>query len=282
MSVKSAERWGAVLGRFLGSVLRLRRQEIVDNIAFCLPERTPQEIQAITDGMYRNAGMLVVEFLRFKTNIGTIKDLLDWDGENPLPEILKQGKGALVLTAHIGNVELLCAMTPLFDVSLTVLTKTIKPDSLNKHVDDARRFLGVKTLPPRNSYRDCRRVLQKNEVLGFILDQNMKRNHGIFVDFFGKPACTSPGLAFLSAQSGAPVVPVFLIRLPGGRHKVKILPAIPPPPDRHPETIKAATQAYTKVIENMVREYPEQWIWMHRRWKTRPLPPEEPSNETNS
>ncbi len=267
-----AMRWGAVLGRFLGSVLRLRRREVARNIARCFPERPPAEIRAITDGMYRNFGLLLVEVLRFgAVDRRHLRELVELDGENPLPQVLAQGKGALVLTAHIGNFELLCTMAPLFGVPLTVITKTIKPAALNDHWEQARRRLGVKTLPPRNSYRACRQVLKQNEVLGFVLDQNMKRKHGIFVEFFGRPACTSPGLAFLSARSQAPVIPVFMIRQPDGRHRVKIFPPLPPPGDCEPETIRAATQTYTRVIEDVIREYPAQWTWMHRRWRTQPM-----------
>ncbi len=269
-----AMRWGASLGRLLGSVLRLRRREVVQTIARCFPDRSAAEIRAIADGMYRNFGLLLVEVLRFgAADRGRLRELVELDGENCLPQVLAQGRGALVLTAHIGNFELLCTMAPLFGVPLTVITKTIKPAALNRHWEQARRRLGVKTLPPRNSYRACRQVLKNNEVLGFVLDQNMKRKHGIFVDFFGRPACTSPGLAFLSARSQAPVVPVFMLRRPDGRHRVKLFPPLPPPADCEPETIREATQNYTRVIEDVIRNYPEQWTWLHRRWRTQP--PEE-------
>ncbi len=270
----NAMRWGAGLGRLLGSVLRLRRREVVRTIARCFPDRSAAEIRAIADGMYRNFGLLLVEVLRFgPADRGRLRELVDLEGENCLPRVLAQGRGALVLTAHIGNFELLCTMAPLFGVPLTVITKNIKPAALNRHWEQARRRLGVKTLPPRNSYRACRQVLKNNEVLGFVLDQNMKRKHGIFVEFFGRPACTSPGLAFLSARSQAPVVPVFMLRQPDGRHRVKLFPPLPPPADCGAETIRAATQNYTRVIEEVIRSYPEQWTWLHRRWRTQP--PEE-------
>jgi KDO2-lipid IV(A) lauroyltransferase len=103
-----------------------------------------------------------------------------------------------------------------------------------------------------------------------IIDQNMTRNEGIFVEFFGKNASTSPGLAYMAAQSKAPVIPAFMCRKPDGRHVLKFQPELEPPEDRTPESIHEATQRYTKIIEDAIREAPEQWIWMHRRWKTQP------------
>ena len=96
----------------------------------------------------------------------------------------------------------------------------------------------------------------------------MIRDEGVFVDFFGRPACTSPGLAYLSAQTRLPVHPVFIIRQNNGRHLVKVYPPIPPPAGRDPDSIHQATQQYTTVIEEVIRKVPEQWIWIHRRWRT--------------
>lgn len=263
--------WGKRLGFLMGSVLRLRRCEVLQTLARCFPDRDPDAIQLIADGMYDNFGLLLVEILRFGAiERSQIHGLIDMEGENTIPHVLEQGRGALVLTAHVGNFELLCTIAPSLGVPLTVITKTIKPDSLNQYWEQARHRMGVKTLPARNSYRACRQVLKNNEVLGFVLDQNMKRRHGIFVDFFGRPAYTSPGLAVLSARSQAPVIPIFIIRQPDGRHLVKFFPTLAPPADCEPETIHAATQQYTSVIEDVIRAHPEQWTWMHRRWRTQP------------
>jgi KDO2-lipid IV(A) lauroyltransferase len=103
-----------------------------------------------------------------------------------------------------------------------------------------------------------------------MLDQNMTRTEGVFVDFFGRPACTTPGLAYLAAQSQAPVVPIFLLRNPDHRHTFRVLPVIDPPPDRQPDTMREYTQRYTAVLEGVIREHPDQWIWIHRRWRTQP------------
>ncbi|MCA1808876.1 MAG: lysophospholipid acyltransferase family protein [Kiritimatiellia bacterium] len=287
-TVKLLERWltrmpraralrlGAGLGRLLGSILRVRRGEVICTIARCFPEKPPDEVARIADGMYRNFGLLLVEIFRFGADREQVRDLVELRGAEHLREALKAGRGALILSAHVGNFEMMCTVAPLFDVPLTVITKTIKPAALNAHWESTRHTMGVRTLPARGSYRACRQVLKNNEFLGFVLDQNMKRQHGIFVDFFGRPACTSPGLAFLSARAGAPVVPAFIVRRGDGRHVVQVQPALPPPPDCSAASIHAATQAYTGIIEAVIRKHPEQWTWLHRRWRTQPLPEDAP------
>jgi len=182
---------------------------------------------------------------------------------------LSGGKGLLVLTAHVGNFELLAMAAALKGVPLTIVAKTLKPEWLNRWWFDTRSAFGVRTLPSRNSYRKCLDVLGSNGVLAFVLDQNMNKYRGIFVDFFGRPACTSPGLALLSARSGASVLPVFTLRGGDGRHRIRFLDLIPPP-GKSKEAIKNATQHYTGIIEDFIRTHPEQWIWLHRRWRTQP------------
>ncbi len=271
LSLPTALALGRGLGWIYGSVIRHRRKEAAATIQRCLPEKNEQQRSAILQQMYLNLGMNVAEELRLPTvSKSYLEENILWEGDAHAHSVLTAGKGLLVLSAHLGNFDLLCAFAPKFDFPTTVITKNIKNSVLNKYWMDARSRFGLKFVPAHNSYRQCLSALRKNEIIAFVLDQNMIDTEGIFVDFFGKPACTSPGLAYMSAQSGAAVVPVFMIRLENGRHLIKASPPIPPPPDRKPETIHAYTQLYTKVIEDVIREHPDQWIWMHRRWKTIP------------
>lgn len=193
---------------------------------------------------------------------------VDVEGKENLEDALKQERGVVVLTAHFGNFDIAPLATVALGHKLTVITKDIKNQAINDIWMDARATEGLTLVPARNSIRDCLRALRRNEIVGFILDQNMKRGEGVFVDYFGHSASTTPGLAFMAAQSKAPVVPMFIYPRDQNRHVLRILPPIDPPADRKPESIVKATQAYTKVIEDVVREDPEQWIWMHRRWRT--------------
>lgn len=265
---------GRGLGTLYGSVVRYHREDAAAALARCLPDKTPAERRLILTRMYRNLGMNVVEELRLSRSGAAYLDrVVSWDGDGYAHEVLAARKGMLVLSGHIGNFELLCTMAPHFNYPTTVIVKKLKHSAINAYWQETRAQFGLKFAAAHNSLWRCLSALRKNEVVAVVLDQNMTRSEGIFVDFFGKPACTSPGLAYMSALSGAAVLPTFIIRLANGRHRVKALPPIPPPPDREPATIHEYTQRYTRVIEDIVRQYPDQWIWIHRRWKTVPLEP---------
>ncbi len=265
--------WGRRLGWLLGALLRYRRAEVLATLRRCFPEKTAAECGAVADGMYANLGLTLMETLRLdELSRDWMERHVEVRGMEIVRAALEGGKGAIMLAAHLGNFQLPGLIAGFFGVSISNITKTIKPAALNAHWDRIRARFGVKSVGRRGSFRACLAVLKANEMLGFVLDQNMKRPEGIFVDFFGQPACTSPGLALLSALSGAPVIPAFTFRRPDGSHQIDLLPALAPPPDRQPETIRQATQAYTAIIEAAIRRHPEQWIWIHRRWRTRPLP----------
>lgn len=260
---------GRGLGWIFGTVIRHRRKDAAEALHRSFPDKSAKEISALLDSMYHNLGMNLVEEFRLPSvDKSYLDNCILWENEGYTHGVLKAGKGMLVLSAHLGNWDLLCTFAPKFDYPTTVITKNIKNSTINQLWMETRSRFGLKFVPAHNSYRQCLSALRKNEIIAFVLDQNMIATEGVFVDFFGKQACTSPGLAYMSAQSGAAVVPVFMIRQADGKHLIRAAAPISPPPDRKPETIQAYTQLYTKVIEDVIREYPDQWIWIHRRWKT--------------
>ncbi|MBI2437575.1 MAG: lysophospholipid acyltransferase family protein [Lentisphaerae bacterium] len=272
LSLAQVQRAGRALGWLLGSGLRYRRGEVQETIQRCFPEKTLAETRAVANGMYRHLGTLLIEALRAgQIDPAILAGEVDFSGFEKIMQILMEGRGLLVLTAHVGNFELLAMLAAFKGAPVTVIIKELKPRWLNTWWVATRAKFGVKMLPARHSYRYCREVLKANGILGFILDQNMKRNRGIFVDYFGRAACTSPGLALLSAQCGAPVLPVFMLRESDGRHRLHVLDPLKPPAGADSAAIRQATQAYTTIIEQFVRAHPEQWIWLHRRWRTRSL-----------
>ncbi len=267
-------RWALALGRCMGwvfgSVIRYHRREAEEALARSLPELSAEERRRVIRRMYANLGMNLVEILRLPhADEAYFDQYVTRENEEHLRKALAGGKGVLVLTAHMGNWDLLCTLAPHFNYPTTIITKEIKNKALNEYWMTTRARFGLKFVPAHNSFRLCLAALRRNEIVGVILDQNMIDTEGIFVDFFGRPACTTPGLAYLSAQSGAPVVPVYMLR-EGGRHVIRILPPVLPPPDRKPETIRVFTQQYTRLIEDMIRAHPAQWTWIHRRWRTQP------------
>lgn len=264
---------GRRLGFVLGRVIRLRRAEVIGAISRCLPDLPPEKTAAIADAMYSHLGMNLAESLVMdRIDPDFLERYVAIDNLDAVFEAMRAGKGVILLTAHIGNFDLMCLKSAHVGVPLTIITKAIKPKSLNDYWMAARCRYGMKTVPHHKSALACSRVLRRNEALGFIFDQNMKRHEGVFVDFFGRPACTSPGLAFLSAACRSPVVPVFITRNADGSHTVGVEPPLAPPPDSSEQAILEATARYTAIVENAVRRAPEQWLWLHRRWRTQPAP----------
>ena len=153
-----------------------------------------------------------------------------------------------------------------------VIVKEIKGKAGQHVADRMREAHGVVPLPRRGSVKRILRLLRQNTPIGFVLDQNMTREEGVFVDFFGHEACTMPGLAVLAQRAGSPVVPVTFWRDDSYRINARFLPPLTwqeISSDRG-ENVRHNTQRYTHAIEDMIRSHPAQWLWFHRRWKTRP------------
>ena len=263
---------GNGIGWILAHVVRLRRTYVLETLARCFPEKTPAERRALYAEVCRQQALNVVELLRYAGGReAELAARFAVGGREHVEAARALGKGVLVLIAHFGNYALLALQVPrLFGYPLSVIAKPLRNPTLNEIWWELQRQAGVNGIPARNAYRASVRALKDNGIVGFMLDQNRPAAQGVFVDFFGQPASTTPGLAVMSAQTGAPVLPVFIRRTPEGRHLVEVRPLVEPPPDRQPETIRAFTAACTRIIEDEIRQYPEQWLWWHKRWKSRP------------
>ncbi|MCF7838796.1 MAG: lysophospholipid acyltransferase family protein [Candidatus Marinimicrobia bacterium] len=261
---------GAGAGRLLAALQPGHRRRAREALARSLPDLGAAERRALVWRMYAHMGRNYAEVLRWAGGCDQeLEQVLPPDDISPLRAARARGRGLMILTAHLGNWDLL-ALWAARQYPLSILSKDLRQPALNTFWMALRQRAGLGILPAHNSFRRCIAVLRRNELLGFILDQNVIAREGVFVDFFGRPACTTPGLALLAACAQAPVLPVFLVRTPSGAHQVLLGELLEPPPDREPATIRAATQQYTAIIETFVRRHPDQWIWMHRRWRTPP------------
>ena len=263
---------GNGIGWTLARVVRLRRTYVLETLARCFPEKTPAERRAIYAAVCRLQVLNMVELLRYAGGReAELAARLAVSGKEHVDAARTQGKGVLVLIAHFGNYALLALQVPrLFGYPLSIIAKPLRNATLNELWWELQRQAGVNGIPARNAYRASVRALKDNGLVGFMLDQNRPAGLGVFVDFFGRPASTTPGLAVMSAHTGAPVLPVFVRRAPDGTNQVEVRPPLPPPADRRPETVQAYTAACTKIIEDEIRRHPEQWLWWHKRWKSRP------------
>ena len=182
----------------------------------------------------------------------------------------KQGKGMLSVIGHFGNWELMTVSVPLVASRRCRVPAPGQPGH-GQPGRWGRTKNGNSLIPKGGSGKKIIRLLRENKTIGILSDQNVATNEGVFVDFFGRPACTSVGTAVLALQSGAPVLPVFMPRMPDGRYKLLFLPPVEiTRTDDYESDLRVNTQRFAKVVEDMVRKYPEQWFWIHQRWKTKP------------
>ncbi len=192
------------------------------------------------------------------------------EGIENIRSALSSGRGVLALTAHFGTWELLPAAAALADLPVSIVYRPLDFAPLDRVIARLRTRFGAELIPSsRGAMRLILRALSKGRIVAMLMDQNVDWYEGVWVDFFGKPACTNKGMAVIARKTGAPVVPVFL--LPDGNHKWKVCfqPELPISISRDKTSdIETNTALFTRAIEDMIRRYPDQWFWVHQRWKT--------------
>jgi KDO2-lipid IV(A) lauroyltransferase len=260
---------GAGLGDLAWLLLPRRRAIALGNLARALGGGHPApEVRRLGRRSFQHLGMTFVETCElFFRPPASILARVEMNGGERLREAAAQGKGVLVLTAHYGNWELLGAAHILSGLPLSVVARPLDQPLLERLAARLRRRAGIELIDKRHGLRDVLQALRQGRMVGILLDQNAARSEGVFVPFFGVPASTSKGLALIALRTRAPVVPVFIRRLGAGRHRVEVGAALPPPAD---DDVVAYTAAFNRAIEAAIRQAPEQWFWMHNRWRTRP------------
>jgi KDO2-lipid IV(A) lauroyltransferase len=265
---------GRALGWLLAHVLRFRRKVVSAQIVAAFPEWTPERRRGVETAFYRHLGLLFMEMIRLpRTSPEFLLKNVTFHGREHAEAALAKGRGVLVLGGHFGSWELALASGTPHRYNIGIVFKEIKGALGQYAIDRIRGTHGVLGIPRRNSIFQILRQLRKNGMIGFVLDQNVTADEGVFVEFFGRQACTMPGLAVIAQRTGAPVVPVVFYRDPGlRRHHIEFLPELPweEIPGNPEETLRLNTARYTKVLEEFVRRHPDQWMWLHKRWKTQP------------
>lgn len=216
--------------------------------------------------VFRNFGRTAVEFIKLPyMHPDEIRMLVKIEGLECMFRALEAGRGCILITAHYGNWEMLGARLVLEGLKMNVLARTADDSLTDRFINGIRSRVGLNVLSRGGSLIPVLRALRRNEVVGILLDQNFV--NGIFVDFFGKPAATATGPAELAIRTGAPVVSGFIERQADNTHLARIELIELPSFDNYEENVMAATQIFTKIIEDAVRRRPDQWMWFHNRWK---------------
>lgn len=237
------------------------------NLELAMPELAPARREEILDGVFGSLARSLVWFSRFPTlkreNIGR---LIRYEGYEHFEEALKQGRGVLFYTAHLGNWELSAFSHALMSRPMHIVVRPLDNPMLDALAARYRGLSGNLVIEKKDFARGILKALARNEAVGILADQNVGLAEGEFVELFGIKACAHTGPAKLAAHSQAAVIPGFALWSEAeSRYVLRFFAPVPMTGDA-----VADTQALHAHLESVIREYPEQWLWIHRRWKTRP------------
>jgi KDO2-lipid IV(A) lauroyltransferase len=259
------------LARFYTSLLDLAiprlRRTAMRNLELAYPEKSPAERRAITDEVFHSIARLIWVFAGFPNINGqNINQWIRYEGLEHYLDAKKAGRGILFATAHFGNWELSAFAHALMTEPMHIMIRPLDNPRIDRLVEDRRQLSGNHLIVKWDSARAVLRALHQNEAVGVLIDQNTSLQEGVFVDFFGTPACANTAFAKIAARTGAAVIPGFAV---WSESEAKYILKFHPPVEISGDAAED-TRRLHDVLERVVREHPGQWLWIHRRWKTRP------------
>ncbi len=271
---------GRRIGDFIYYCVPIRRSIVVEHLEQAFPEKSAAEIRAIARGTYQNLGMNVVEHLRLPTlSNDELRDIVDLADEEILIQALERKRGVIIVGGHFGNWEYSSSAVSAKGYRFGVVVAKISNKYIDARINEHREASGGVMIPKRASAKAVIRLLRQNGAVGMLIDQNQKRG-GTFVDFFGRPCSTVRGPALIAQKTGAAILFFAALRQPDGTIRVVFEPVeIDYQAGASEKNITTVMQHCTSRLEHYVRLYPDQWFWLHRRWKTRPV--EEISTQLN-
>ena len=264
---------GVALGSAFYTLDRSHRRVALANLAQCFPARSETERKAIARRMFQHFGELLLELLQFSgLSPDGMRARVDVDGEDRVRAAYAKGKGVLFFTGHFGFWELHAVVHALIFQPIGVLARPLDNPGLHRLLEDMRQHTGNTVIYREGAVRKVLRTLALGQGVALLIDQHMHSPDAIWVQFFQRPAATTSTLAALALRTGAPVVPVFMVPLSGGRFRMIYEHAVEPPAATALDPVREFTQRCTDVLEMYVRRQPEMWLWMHRRWRDAPAP----------
>ncbi|HEY4229693.1 MAG TPA: lysophospholipid acyltransferase family protein [Thermoanaerobaculia bacterium] len=268
-----------------------RRRLLLENLRGAFPEKPPEEIERLARASARSFGAAIVNFLAIAgADVDEVRRRVSISGLEHYDEARAKGRGLLLLSAHLGGWELGAILAAIIDRPVVPVVRPLDNPLLECELARLRTRFGNRVIFKQAAAKGILKALRDNEAVVILIDQNVVASEAVFVPFFGRPAATSPAVALFQQKTGAPVVPVFVWPLPGGRYHVELQPPI------HAEefftdgggasredAVLRATARYTEVTEAAIRRDPAAWLWMHDRWRTQPTkPPEDGERQTGN
>lgn len=263
----------AAVVRVLLALLPKLRETAVFNLRLAFPDWSDARRQEVLREMSRQLGRMAAEFARTpRWNREMIEEVVVIEGQENVLAARERGKGVLILTGHIGGWELSSLALALYVYPLHYMARPLDNARVDALVNRYRGLAGNRPIFKNESARVMLKILQQGGTIGILADQNTMPEEGVFVDFFGTPACTTAGIARVALHTGAAVVPGYAVwEEEIGKYRLRFEPAIELVNTGDAESdVRENTHRFARVIERIIRRYPEQWVWVHARWKTRP------------
>ncbi len=250
-------------------LIPVRRSVAKANLELAFADKDKRERRKIARASFVHLGRCAVEFLRLGgLTVKKVNELFEHVGWQHYEQAMQKGRGVIVVTAHFGNFDLLACAEALSGVPLHIVTREQHVGSINSYWMSQRARFGLGLLPVKNSAFRILKLLRAKQAVALVIDQHMPPGRGIAVPFFSRPASTTHAPAILALSTGAPILPVTIERLSGGRHKVTIDSEVEinQANDRQAE-VERVTIELNRWLEDKICERPDQWLWIHRRWK---------------
>jgi Kdo2-lipid IVA lauroyltransferase/acyltransferase len=265
---------GRMLGSVLAAVLKGRVTSSLNNLRYVFEDAMSEsELIALNGRIIAHFTQMLFEAPHIlRLTPGNLDRYVVFENEDALSRAIAKGKGVFMLTAHFGNWEFMSAATALgLHAKNAVVVRPADFEPADRLLTILRSKFGTEIIPKRRAMKKLLAVKKEKKVIGILLDQNVDWYEGVFVPFFGKPACTNKGLALVALRTASPVVPIFSVRQPDGRYRIIFEDEVVL--KRSGDKIRDVeenTAVFTQIIEKYVRRYPDHWFWFHKRWKTRP------------
>ena len=264
---------GGFLGKLAYFLIGEARRKTLSNLSLAFGKELDEtKLRKLACQVFENVGKNVADVVRLKKmKWEDIERITEIEGLKYLDQVYKAGKGVIGLTGHMGNFELLGAYFSLKGYKVSVVGRELYDLRLDRLLVENRESAGIENIPSSAGVKPILKALRAGKILGVLADQDSSRVRGVFVDFFGRPARTPVGPVLLAYKTGSPIVPMAIVRKDKNKYKIIVKPPVELTfsEDREKD-ITDVTQKCTKVLESIIREYPDQWLWMHERWKSKP------------
>jgi len=268
LPMRVVRRCGAALGGLAYAIDRTHRRTALDNLAAAFPSRPESERRAMARAMFAHFGSLLLELLKFSTYTpDQMIAAVEVEGLERARQAYQRQRGVLFFTGHFGYWEIHAIVEPLIARPISVLARPLDNPRLHEMLERIRTRTGNTVIYRDGAVRKVLRELAANHGVALLIDQHLHTPDAVYVDFFQRPAATTSALAALALRTGAPVIPVFALPVPGGGYRLVYEHPVDPPQTDTPDAVRDFTQRCTDVLEMYVRRHPELWLWMHRRWR---------------